>query len=455
LEPSLQFEIHLCAHSNGLTITPAKIPCTGTGTRDSVTELHFLGGCKTIGSSAYLIRENETSVLCDFGASFNGNPTFPQLSRPANLTIALSHAHLDHSGGLPLLFASGSAPVYMTAITRDLIRLLLKDMIRLSNYYLPFEKEEVDRLIRRTRIVNYREPIEITKDITLTFHDAGHIPGSAALQVQTPTHDILYSGDINTIDTQMLKAARIPQTTPDTLILESTYALTAHDDRERIEETFVTTAEEIIDNGGTVLVPAFAVARAQEILCVLNKYRVDFPIYMDGMARDAARIFLHHPSFFRNFRLLKRALDNTQWIRSRRQREGLTKNPGLIVAPAGMLRGGTAAMYLSEIMHNPRNAVLLVGFQIPGTPGRELLDNGSYDDGTGLKRVKAKFQLFDFSSHAGQEQLLDLASSFPNLERLYTVHGEAEACNYLAKTLHKTNGINAHAAETGQQIELP
>ena len=116
------------------------------GTRASLTELHFLGGCKTIGSSAYLVRENDTSILCDFGVSFNGNPTFPLLTRPSNLIVALSHAHLDHSGGIPLLFASGSVPVYMTAITRDLIRILLKDMIRLSNYFLPFEREELERL---------------------------------------------------------------------------------------------------------------------------------------------------------------------------------------------------------------------------------------------------------------------------------------------------------------------
>ena len=420
-----------------------------------MTELQFLGGCKTIGSSAYLVRENNTDILCDFGVSFNGNPTFPQLTRPSDLHVALSHAHLDHSGGLPLLFASGSVPVYMTAITRDLIRILLKDMIRLSNYFLPFEREELDRLLRRIRIVNYKEPIEITKDITMTFHDAGHIPGSAAIQVQTPTHDIVYTGDINTIDTQLLKAARVPKKSPDTLVLESTYALTIHEERETIEKNFVDTAEEIIDNDGTVLVPAFAVARAQEILCILTKHKVNFPIFMDGMARDAARVFLRHPQFFRNYNLLKRALGNTQWIRSRRQREGLTRNPGLIVAPAGMLRGGTAAMYLGEIMHDPKNAVLLVGYQIPGTPGRDLLENGSYDDGSGLKRVKAKFQLFDFSSHAGQNELLDLGTSFPNLEQVYTVHGEAEACEYLAKTLHKTNGINAHVAETGQYTELP
>ncbi len=369
--------------------------------------------------------------------------------------VALSHAHLDHSGGLPLLFASGSVPVYMTAITRDLIRILLKDMIRLSNYFLPFEKEELDRLMRRSRIVNYREPIELKDGVTVTFHDAGHIPGSAAIQVETPHHDILYTGDINTIDTQMLKAARIPKNTFDTLILESTYALTVHEDRQKIEEDFITAAEETIENGGTVLVPAFAVARAQEILCVLTKHRVDFPIYMDGMARDAARVFLRHPHFFRNFKLLKRALANTQWIRSHRQREGLTRNPGLIVAPAGMLRGGTAAKYLGELMNNPKNAVLLVGYQVPGTPGRELLDNGQYDSGNGAKRVKARYQLFDFSSHAGQDQLLELGSSFRNLEELYTVHGEAKACEYLATTLHKANGINAHVAETGQQIQLP
>jgi len=108
-----------------------------------LTELHFLGGCKTIGSSAYLVKVEDASILCDFGASFNGTPSFPQLSHPKNLIVALSHAHLDHSGGLPMLFASGSVPVYMTAITRDLIRILLKDMIRLSNYFLPFEKGQI------------------------------------------------------------------------------------------------------------------------------------------------------------------------------------------------------------------------------------------------------------------------------------------------------------------------
>ncbi len=343
----------------------------------------------------------------------------------------------------------------MTAITRDLIKILLKDMIRLSTYFLPYEKEELDRLMRRIRIVNYKEPIEVKKDLTLTFHDAGHIPGSAAIQVQTPNHDILYTGDINTIDTQLLKAARIPQKSPDTLLLESTYALTAHEERHTIEKNFIHKAEETIENGGTVLVPAFAVARTQEILCVLTKHKAPFPIYMDGMARDASRIFLRHPNFFRNYKLLKRALGNTQWIQSRKQREGLTKNPGLIVAPAGMLSGGTAAQYLGEIMHDPKNAVLLVGYQIPGTPGRDLLENGFFDDGDGLKRVKAKFQLFDFSSHAGQRQLLELGNAFPNLENLFAVHGEADAVEYLAKTLHKSNGINAHVAETGQRIELP
>lgn len=389
----------------------------------------------------------------DFGASFNGHPTFPQMSRPPNLTVALSHAHLDHSGGLPLLFASGSAPVCMTAITRDLIRILLKDMLRLSNYFLPYEKLEVDRLFRRIKIVEYKEQIEVGQDITMTFHDAGHIPGSAAIQVQTPTRDIFYTGDINTIDTQLLKAARHP-TSSDTLIMESTYALTAHKRRDEIEEEFIETTEMIIDNGGIVLVPAFAVARAQEILCILKRHKVSYPIYLDGMAREASRIFLRHPKFFRNYRLLKSALRKAQWVQSRRQRERITKNPGLIVAPAGMLRGGTAAMYLSQIMHDPKNAVLLVGYQIPGTPGRDLLENGSFDDGSGLKRVKAKFELFDFSSHAGKDQLLELGRSFANATDVFTVHGEAEACESLARTLHKQYSINAHVAETGQRIEL-
>ncbi len=424
------------------------------GIRDILTELHFLGGCQTIGSSAYLVKENENSILLDFGASFNGNPTFPQMSRPPNLNVALSHAHLDHSGGLPLLFTSGSAPIYMTAITRDLIRILLKDMLRLSNYYLPYERQEVERLFRRIKIIDYEEPINLKHGITLTFYDAGHIPGSAAILVETPATAILYTGDINTIDTQLLKAADIPTNSPDTVIMESTYALTAHEERQTIEANFIETILEIIDNGGTVLVPAFAVARAQEILCVLARYKLSFPIYLDGMARDASRVFLRHPAFFRDYKLLKRALRNADWIQTRRHRERITKNPGLVVAPAGMLRGGTAAMYLSELMHDPKSAVLLVGYQISGTPGRDLLENGRFDDGSGLKRVKAKYQLFDFSSHAGKNQLLDLGNSFSNVDQLFTVHGEAEACKSLAKGLRKQYNINACVAQTGQRISL-
>lgn len=394
-------------------------------------------------------------MLCDFGAWFNGHPTFPQLIRPPNLTVALSHAHLDHSGGLPLLFISGTAPVYMTAITRDLIRVLLKDMLRLSEYFLPFEKVEVDRLLRRIKLVDYKQPIKLKNNTTLTFHDAGHIPGSAAIHIDTPNHEILYTGDINTIDTQLLRAAKIPRNSPDTVIMESTYALTSHDPRKEIEEQFIETAIEVMDNGGVVLVPAFAVARAQEILCVLARYKVPFPIYLDGMARDVGRIFLRHPNSFRNFSLLKRALRNAEWIRNRRQRDNVVKNPGLVVAPAGMLRGGTAAMYTTQIMDDPKSAILLVGYQIPGTPGRDLLENGNYDYGVGPKKVKAKYQLFDFSSHAGQEQLLELGRSFSSVEQLYTVHGEAKACAYLAANLRKQYSINASVAETGQQIDLP
>jgi putative mRNA 3-end processing factor len=419
-----------------------------------LTQVQFLGGCKTIGSSAYLIKEKNDAVLLDFGASFNGQPTFPRLTRPQNLSVFLSHAHLDHSGGLPMLFASGSVPVYMTAITRELIRLLLRDMIRLSEYFLPFEKEDLQRLLRRIKIVEYEEPIELSNGMTITFYDAGHIPGSANILVETNSNRVLYTGDINTIDTQLLSGAKVPFKKPDTVIMESTYALTSHKPRNDIEKAFIEAASEVLDNGGVALVPAFAVARAQEIICILARHKFPYPIFLDGMARDASRIFLRYPSFFRNYPLLRNALSKAKWVRSPRDRKNILKQPCVMVAPAGMLRGGTAAMYLGNIMHNRSNAVILVGYQIPGTPGRDLLEQGTFNANSIPQKVKAKVHFFDFSSHAGQDQLLKLARSFSNIQHLYTVHGEAEACQYLATTLQEQDGFNAMAAETGQQIEL-
>lgn len=420
----------------------------------TLTQIRFLGGCKTIGSSAFLVQGEGESVLLDFGATFNGHPTFPPLTRPPNLFVALSHAHLDHSGGLPLLFTTGSSPVYMTKITRDIIRLLLEDMIRLSGYYLPFEKYELNRLLRRIQVVDYQEPIALDGGTTVTFYDAGHIPGSASILVETPRHRILYTGDINTINTRLLQGAKLPVEEPDTVIMESTYALTRHPPRKQIEETFLEAVIEVVEEGGFALVPAFAVARAQELLCVLTSHDLPCPVYLDGMAREASRIFLRHPTFFRDYSLLRKALRKAVWIQSPRQREEVLKEPGVMVASAGMLRGGVAVLYLRRIMHDPKNAVFLVGFQIPGTPGRLLLDRGVFNDGTGPKRVRAKVHFFDFSSHAGQDQLLELGESFVNAQSLHTVHGEPEACEYLASTLRERYGLNAQVAETGQQIDL-
>lgn len=393
-------------------------------------------------------------MLLDYGAAFNGHPTFPALSKPSNLVVALSHAHLDHSGGLPLLFAGGSATVYMTAITRDLTRVLLEDMQRVSEYYLPFEATEIDRLFRRVKVVNYEEPVELESGLTITFYDAGHIPGSAAILVEDGKTSVLYTGDINTINTQLLHGAQIPVKDADAVILESTYALTRHDPRDEVERSFIETTTEVLDDDGIVLIPAFSVARAQEVACILDHYKLSCPLYLDGLAREASRVFLRHPAFFRDYKLLRNALNRTKWVQSRSQREKVLKEPCVIIAPAGMLKGGIAAMYLSHLMHDAKNAVMLVGYQVEGTPGRDLLEKGTFDDGLGPQKVKARIRFFDFSSHAGQDQLLELGGSFAKAGHLHTVHGEPDACEYLAKTLREQHGVNAVAAETGMHLEL-
>lgn len=195
--------------------------------------IKFLGGAGEVGRLAVFIKTSTNGVLLDYGVSFDANdkPMFPLHIRPKDITAAfLSHAHLDHSGGIPSLYVSAKMPLYATPLTMELSDLMYTDTIKLSGYYLPYTQEEVRETMSNAFPLTYGEPVEIGRDAVLTTFNAGHIPGSAIGVIEIEGKVVVFTGDFNTVDTNMLRGAdvyNLPKS-PDVVIMEATYASADH-----------------------------------------------------------------------------------------------------------------------------------------------------------------------------------------------------------------------------------
>ena len=393
-----------------------------------MVQITFLGGCQEIGGSGVLIESNHKKILLDYGIYLRKIKRFPLHIPPRELSaIFLTHAHLDHSGATPLLYITENIPLYATPITLELTEILLNDLIKISEYFLPFERAEVVRMFQCAIPTKYAEKISIGKDLNVKTIDAGHIPGSFSVLVEAERKKILYTSDINTLETQLLNGANIDIQDLDVLIIESTYGLRDHIDRKELEKGFINAIHETVEDDGTALIPAFAISRSQEILCILRSHNLNYPVSFDGMGRVASRIMLKHPQYLRDYKLFKKAHNKAHWVKNRRERARIASEPGVIVAPAGMLNGGNAVYYAEQLLNNQDNAIFLVGYQVPGTPGRVLLDKKELPiDGISHK-VNASVEHFDFSSHCGRKQLMDIVKGIKGSPSVVVVHGEEEA----------------------------
>jgi len=412
-------------------------------------EIKFLGGAREVGRAAISVKTEKTQILLDYGVMLDHTPGFPMHVPPKEVdAVVMTHSHLDHSGAVPIFHIRGWKPVFGTRLTFNLANILIKDFIHLSSYYIPFEYLELRSMMRSRKEIHYREEVTIG-DITFQLLNSGHLPGAALVLVEAEGKRLVYTSDYNAVETKLLSAADLDYGELDALIIESTYADEDHTERRVLEEKFVEDVTETVEAGGTVLVPAFSVGRAQEVACILAAYHFEYPVVMDGMAREASRIMMGHLDFLRDPKLFMDAVHMTNWVESWRDRREAVKKPGVIISPAGMLKGGPAASYIQKVGKRPNNAVFLVGYQIPGTPGRELLDKGRCVIDGKMRKIKAKVGFFDFSSHSGAKELKETVKNLKGDPAVYVIHGAEGNCPRFAKWIKEEVGLEAKAPKPG------
>jgi putative mRNA 3-end processing factor len=431
--------------------------------------IKFLGGAREVGRSAVLIKSNKgKTCLLDYGVRFTEEDRLPIDTDLGDLqAIALSHCHIDHSGALPYLYTKCEVPLLTNALTYQVSEILLRDLIKVSHHSYPFGYKELDILRRNTLFLENNIQYKIDDNFFVTFYNAGHIPGSVSIFVEVDNKTILYTGDINNQTTNLINGANateIPKL--DCLIIESTYALKDHPNREELEKNFIESVVNITENSGKVLIPAFGVARSQEILLMLKKYNFQGKVYLDGLSKKISATYFDHPNKLKDYQFYKRAFSDSKFVTFKNRKKIRNKSNYVMIAPSGMLKGGAALHYIKDVLSDAHSAIYMVGYQSEDTPGNILMETGVFKyqdkrnalDNAQNIHIKAKCDVnyFDFSSHADSSQLLAYVEDlkFKDDHRAtFCIHGDDKATTTFAKRLAQRN-FNSVAPEAGETYKL-
>jgi len=446
--------------------------------KDQWVRVTMLGCCREVGRAAFLLSTPESKVLIDCGEkpdnSSNNAPYLyvPEIHPLSQLdAVVLTHAHLDHCALIPLLYKYGyDGPVYSTPPTRDLSAMLqldYLDVVSKEDRKIPYSSNEVKSYIKHSITLNYGSVTDIAPDIKLTFHNAGHILGSAIahFHVGDGLYNIAFTGDFNYSKSRLFNPATNQFPRLEAIFMESTYGGSGdiQPARAEAEEKLYETISSVISRGGKVIIPAFAVGRSQEVMLALEEgiRKEKIPavkIYLDGMIREATAIHTTYPEYLnselRN-QIFKEGLnpflaDCFVSVDSSDLREKVMNgDPCVIITTSGMLNGGPVMEYLSGLASDERNALVFVGYQAEGTMGRRI-QKGWREIPIGRRGtivINLEIVTIDgFSGHSDRRQLINYIGHVqPKPEKIFTIHGDENNTIDLASSLYKRYHIETHS----------
>lgn len=448
-------------------------------------KLTFLGAAGEVTGSSYLLETGETRLLVDCGMFQGGHFSEDKnLEKwkfdPASIDfVIITHSHLDHCGRLPKLVKDGfKGKIYCTSATSDFMKLFLEDsahVIRMEAKRRKkpplYEENDVRAISKHLAGQNYNEFVEPAKGVRFRLRDAGHILGSAVIELWAEDKKIVFSGDFGNPPVPILNPpARIGEA--DYLLIESTYGGRVHEDARTRRLMLSSAIYEVATMKGILMVPAFAMERTQEILYELNALEEnhDIPpidVYLDSpLAIRAMDIFRKHEALFNvEARSLIDSGDDIfdfsglTMTRSTEASKAIKKkpNPKMIIAGSGMCHGGRIMHHLKDNLGGFKNQVLFVGYQVRGTLGRRILKNDKVVTIHGKKiAVKAKTRAIGgYSAHADQPKLLEWIRGYEKKPKgIFAVHGEPDQAYALADAIKTEFGIQAAVPSQFESVEL-
>jgi putative mRNA 3-end processing factor len=343
--------------------------------------------------------------------------------------------------------------VYCTPITAKLSALLARDTLKIAGkkgHVIPYYTEEIQEFERKVRVKGYRKEFN-TNGYSVCFYDAGHIPGSSMIHIEKEKQTLFYTGDLNTIATELQKCADTDFPESDILLIESTYFGRNHTPRKTLEERFIKSIRETIDIGGRAIIPAFGIGRTQEIMLILKKHGLH--AYVDGMGVDVFNLFKRSPEYVSDINKLEKAFTSTNIVK-REDRETIINKPSIIVTSAGMLNGGPVLYYIDEIYNDPKSKIFLTGYQADDTNGKSALTRGYIVNGKRTVHLNCRLELYDFSAHCGDVQLKEVVKKFCDngTETVIAVHGDNT--EGFASWVREEMGVTSFAPANQEKISL-